>query len=328
MSAEHYQLLRVAEHASIDEIKKAYRARAKELHPDRNPSPEAQEQFVALTEAYEYILAERSGKYKQYVSPFGQAEQAANLRRAEAKRKARAYAQMRYEEFEQSEAGQTINALNVLVDHFLFVFIAFILIAIPAMLISSFGFTGIILSGFYVLALGKPIWTFGKRLFNFRDLKEAIFTLLQTHLIRIIILTAANVFVMVKIGLNTFLPIWSIPLILLCIALLWLLLNPMKQAGIEHTFTAWCLAPFVVSVLFAFNFYLSRNPQIEIYAFTNVQDNRRTTLIELEDLAYADYAGIRLFPSLEPMFGHTRVAYQVEDGLLGIRVVKDYQFIP
>lgn len=328
MSAEHYQLLQVREQASLDEIKKAYRARAKELHPDRNPSPEAQEQFVALTEAYEYILAERSGKYKRYVSPFEQAEQAANLRREEAKRKARAYAQMRYEEFEQSEAGQTINALNVLVDHFLFAFISSILIAIPAILISSFGFTGIILSGFYVLGLGKPIWMFSKRFLNFRDFKEAVFTLLQTHLIRIMILTAANVFVVVKIGLNTFLPIWSIPLMLLSIALLWLLLNPMKQTGIEHTFTAWCLAPFVVSVLFALNFYLSRNPHIEIYAFTNEQDNRKTTLIELEGLTYDDYTGIRLFPSLEPMFRCTRVAYQVEDGLLGIRVVKDYQFIP
>ncbi len=56
MSVSHYQLLGISSDASDGEIRKAYRQRAKELHPDVNPSKEAEVEFVALREAYETLL--------------------------------------------------------------------------------------------------------------------------------------------------------------------------------------------------------------------------------------------------------------------------------
>ncbi len=50
-----YAVLGVARDASSDEIRKAYRRLARELHPDVNPDPETQERFKDVTRAYEVL---------------------------------------------------------------------------------------------------------------------------------------------------------------------------------------------------------------------------------------------------------------------------------
>jgi DnaJ-class molecular chaperone len=56
MAADPYSVLGVARGASEDEIKKAYRRLAKELHPDRNKdNPKASERFAQVTGAYDLL---------------------------------------------------------------------------------------------------------------------------------------------------------------------------------------------------------------------------------------------------------------------------------
>ena len=58
--ADHYETLGLQRNASSEEIKKAYRKLARELHPDVNPSEEAQEKFKSVTHAYEVLGDEQS----------------------------------------------------------------------------------------------------------------------------------------------------------------------------------------------------------------------------------------------------------------------------
>ncbi|MGW4059542.1 molecular chaperone DnaJ [Amycolatopsis sp. NPDC004747] len=55
MARDYYGILGVAKNASDQEIKRAYRKLARELHPDVNPSDDAQHKFAEVTTAYEVL---------------------------------------------------------------------------------------------------------------------------------------------------------------------------------------------------------------------------------------------------------------------------------
>ncbi|KAA1426202.1 molecular chaperone DnaJ [Nocardioides antri] len=72
MSQDLYDLLGVARDADGDTIKKAYRRLARQLHPDVNPDPAAQEQFKQVTAAYEVLSdPQKRAAYDRGGDPFG-----------------------------------------------------------------------------------------------------------------------------------------------------------------------------------------------------------------------------------------------------------------
>ena len=65
---DYYEVLGLSKGASADEIKKGYRSKAKELHPDRNTSdPSAESKFKEANEAYDVLKdPERKAAYDRF----------------------------------------------------------------------------------------------------------------------------------------------------------------------------------------------------------------------------------------------------------------------
>ncbi len=65
---DYYEVLGISRGASPEEIKKAYRTKAKELHPDRNSdNPNAEAQFKDANEAYEVLKdGDKKAAYDRY----------------------------------------------------------------------------------------------------------------------------------------------------------------------------------------------------------------------------------------------------------------------
>ena len=110
--ADYYEILSIPANSSIDEIKKAYRKKARLCHPDINPAPDAKDLFINITEAYEFLISNHN-KIKTNEQAYFQAmEEWRKYRQDRARRRATAYARTSYSSFKNTKFYKTTKILD------------------------------------------------------------------------------------------------------------------------------------------------------------------------------------------------------------------------
>lgn len=109
---DYYRILGLRQGASDDEIRKAYRLKALEYHPDRNHSENAHNMFVAITEAYQYLISHPYGRNISEDEYRKNYQAWVDYRQAQARKKAEEYARVSFYVFRQSPIYKSTTVID------------------------------------------------------------------------------------------------------------------------------------------------------------------------------------------------------------------------
>jgi hypothetical protein len=111
--ADYYSVLGLHSGCTLEDIKKAYRCKAREYHPDLNHSPEAKDMFIGVTEAYEFLITyfdKMNSNEEEYHKAM---EQWRKYRMTRARCRARVYARTSYSRFKNTSFYKTTRIFDL-----------------------------------------------------------------------------------------------------------------------------------------------------------------------------------------------------------------------
>ena len=109
---DYYEILEVSKNASAEEIKKAYRKKAREYHPDVNHSPDAIEKFIVVTEAYDFLTTNYDRLLSGEREFLKAMEEWRKYRQDRTRQRAEYYARKSYSNFRNSRFYKSTQRLN------------------------------------------------------------------------------------------------------------------------------------------------------------------------------------------------------------------------
>ena len=338
----YYQILGVKPKATLEQIKKAYRKRAKELHPDVNKSENAHEEFILLNEAFEYLQNLKTGKrYDNRTREYTRSKKSKASRhsweerdRERARQRAKEHAQMEYEKFTQTDFYKTSEALGLVIELIYLLLGVAVLVICPILGYNISGASGLIGAGVIILVV-SPLF-----IGVFRDkagkipIREIIpsFVLLLTNKYFLLTLAIAlNVYLLLEIGFNTLITTGVFFSLYQGAIVLGLLVALKFKKRYTRNLIIFGIAPGLINIFLLVNFVFATPDARETYSFRRVKYSSKrgyysSTHITLKDDKYSEYLGIRVFFDADQMDHRNKITYDFANGLFGIRVIKSHEF--
>jgi len=151
--SEYYEILGLPVNSSLEEIKKAYRKKARLYHPDINHTPDAKDKFIKVTEAYDFLMASHEKGQLDDQDYFRIVEEWRKYRQDRSRQRAQYYARSSFARFKNSKYYKSTRILDASSVIFNFV------VAVMVLLFTILG---------YILKLKNPVPGEGKpTLFSF-----------------------------------------------------------------------------------------------------------------------------------------------------------------
>jgi hypothetical protein len=198
-------------------------------------------------------------------------------------------------------------------------------------------------AGLFITFLSVHYWAgiFKEKInINLNSFFQSIVLVVKTKTFQFTAITLVNIVILFRFTLNTQLTFLSLTFILLAFFALTYIAYYFKLSIIKDFSKVGlflCFTPSVFNSIFLLNFIFSSNPKTETYSFVHEQVWYRRTrhsrghyekiaYIDLEKNQYEDYNWFRTFYDFEAMEHKREITYTFEEGLLGLRVLKHYDF--
>ncbi len=109
---DYYEILGIPVNSSFEEIKKAYRKKARLYHPDINHSTDAKDLFIRITEAYDFLITNHEKMISDEQEFNKVMEDWRKYRQDRSRQRARYYAQASYSHFKNTKFYKSTGILN------------------------------------------------------------------------------------------------------------------------------------------------------------------------------------------------------------------------
>ncbi|WP_020533489.1 J domain-containing protein [Flexithrix dorotheae] len=317
MEENYLHILSLREGASKDEIKKAFRKKAKLLHPDKNNDPSATENFLLVTEAYHYLI----NKDKLNITEL------------------ESYSNMSFDDFKGTVFyKRSYTDFEIVFDYFVLFICLSIIFYTPYIGYTQSGQLGLIVASFILLLVSGLLLQgiLSLKIVPIKSFLSASFRIIQTKFFWTLFLFLLSNFLFFKIGINTIMSTWVVIVLYLTLGLLGFLSSYLKINYFKKNilFNSLGVFPSILSLFLFLNFNFTKNPKTETYPISHITDwsysSRgsnskliKTSMFTLPDNRFDKNPGLRFFFNQNDISNSTKITYTIENGLFGIQVVKD-----
>lgn len=328
LAKKYYRVLGLQTTADLDDVDEAYEARFKTTHPQINKSPFAREEFTELVLAYGYVKKLIEVSFNEQDADFIEWW---STEENKLKKRALQLAFMPLEKAIDPEDYAMNQAIDVIFKYILVLFVTGIIgIEVYVMVwLSGADIASLLITAFF-LAITLPLYTLLLKSlrsyqYSLASLAQSLKTVGISDWFLIGITAITNFIILGNVAMNTFVEskvfffLYAL-LPVMVFAVIRFVLKKHKYYNRKLTIS-FVVLPLIINSIFVLNYLGSSNPRTETYKF---EKNIEEGLITLENRTYSKYGVIR-FLSADAVRSSNTVSYTIEDGLLGMRVVKDYK---